>query len=325
MEIACCKNGIWFALAVDSFEGRATNTGLFDAQTHAIKPLGLDFANYVAPLKRDYRDLEAYSLTLAPTWPLFAGDPSLVNLSAVVRNLGIASAGSFQVAAKLGNGTLITNWPVSGLAKRYEPGHTKALSYDWQAVISSNRTVQMIVDEQDQIPEPCGNSNNTRQTQLVALASTDLALSNLTTVPALVPPIPPGTTTTVTLKVALANLGSVGTAAGQISVKFWNGDPAAGGTLIDSRVFTRGNVTLPATATVTWPNRSPGVYDVYVTVDPVPEETNLQNNRQNIRFTVPVGVVYMPFVPNRVMEGRRDARSDFESEQGHADLVVAIW
>ena len=91
----------------------------------------------------------------------------------------------------------------------------------------------------------------------------------------------------------------MGTSAGQISVKFWNGNPATGGTLIDSRVFTRGNVTLPATATVTWPNRRPGVYDVYVTVDPVIEETNLQNNRQNIRFTVPVGVTYLPFVANR--------------------------
>ena len=140
----------------------------------------MDFANFVTPLKQDYRDLEAYTLTLTPSWPLFAGDPSLVNLSAVVRNLGIASAGPFQVAAKLGSGTPITTWPVSGLTKRYEPGHTQALSYSWQAVISGNRTVEMIVDEQDQIPEPCGNSNNTRQTQLVAPASTDLAVSNLT-------------------------------------------------------------------------------------------------------------------------------------------------
>ena len=46
------------------------------------------------------------------------------------------------------------------------------------------------------------------------------------------------------LKVDLANLGSVGTSAGEITVKFWNGDPAAGGTLIGSQVLTRGNVVI---------------------------------------------------------------------------------
>jgi hypothetical protein len=133
----------------------------------------------------------------------------------------------------------------------------------------------------------------------VATPSTDLAVSGLTTAPSRIPPIPPGTTTTVTLKATLANLGSVGTSAGQILVKFWNGDPAAGGTLIGSQTFVRGNVALPATATVSWPNRSPGVYHVFVTVDPVPEETNLQNNRQNVSIMVPAGEAYVPFTPKR--------------------------
>ena len=124
--------------------------------------MGTDFANFVTPLKRDYRDLEAYTLNLTPTWPLFAGDPSLVNVKAVVRNVGNAAVGPFQAAARLGNGTLITTWPVSGLVKRFEPGHAKELSYDWQTVVSSNRTVRLIVDEADQIVEPCANSNNTR-------------------------------------------------------------------------------------------------------------------------------------------------------------------
>ncbi len=289
----------WFAVAVDYFEGRASNSGLYNGQTRAIKPLGMDFANFVTPLKRDYRDLEAYTLSLTPTWPLFAGDPSLVNVKAVVRNVGNAAVGPFQAAARLGNGTLITTWPVSGLAKRFEPGHTKELTYDWQTVVSSNRTVRLIVDEADQIVEPCASSNNTRSVQLVAPASTDLALTNPRTVPGLLPPIPSGTTTTVMLTVDLANLGSVGTSAGEITVKFWNGDPAAGGTLIGSQVMTRGNVALPATASIAWPNRGPGVYDVYVTVDPVPEETNLENNRQQFRFTLPVGVAFLPFAPRR--------------------------
>ena len=112
-------------------------------------------------------------------------------------------------------------------------------------MVASNRTVNLIVDESDQIVEPCGNSNNTRQAQLVAPASTDLALTNPRTVPALLPPIPPGTTATVTLKVDLANLGSVGTSAGEITVKFWNGDPAAGGTLIGSQVLLEATLHCP--------------------------------------------------------------------------------
>ena len=221
------------------------HSGLYDDLTYAIKPLGIDFANFVAPLKQNYRDMEAYSLALTPYWPLFAGDPSVVNVKTVVRNLGNVSTGPFQVAAKLGNGTLITNWTVPDLAKRFEPGHRQELSYNWQTMVTGNRTVQIIVDEPDQIVEPCANSNNTRSAQLVVPGSTDLALSNPTTVPALLPPIQPGATTTVTLKADLANLGSVGTSAAQITVKFWNGDPATGGTLIGSQVLTRGNVSLP--------------------------------------------------------------------------------
>ena len=120
--------------------------------------------------------------------------------------------------------------------------------------------------------------------QLVVPASTDLALSDLTTVPALLPRVLPGTTITVVLKADLKNRGSVGTAAEQITVKFWDGDPTNGGTLIGSQVLTRGNITLPTSVSVAWPNCCPGIYDVFVTVDPVPEDTNPQNNSQQFRF-----------------------------------------
>ena len=112
-------------------------------------------------------------------------------------------------------------------------------------------------------------------------AATDLTLSGLTTVPALLPRVPPGTTITVVLKADVINLGSVGTAAEQITVKFWDGDPTNGGTLIDSQVLTRGNITLPASVSVAWPNRGPGIYDVFVTVDPVPEETTSRTTASN--------------------------------------------
>lgn len=289
----------WFALAVDQFEGRVSNSGLYSVQTRQIKPLGQDFAAYVTTLKQNYRDLEAYALTLTPTWALFSGDRSLIKIQGVVRNVGNSAAGPFQVVSRLGNGTQIAAWNVTGLAQRFEPGHTQELTYDWQEVISSNRTIKLIADEADQIVEPCGSTNNTKQVQLVAPALTDLAVSNLTTVPALVPPIESGTTTTVSLKVNLDNLGSIGTSLPQLSVKFWDGDPAAGGTLIGSQAFNRGGVTLPATATVNWPNVPPGNHTVFATVDAAPEETNLQNNRQTISFFVPVGVAYFPLIRDR--------------------------
>ena len=127
-------------LSLEHSRAAATSSGLYDCQTHAIKPLGMDFANFVAPLKQDYRDLEAYSLELTPFWPLFAGDPSLIKLKAVVRNLGNVSTGPFQAAVRLEDGTLITNWTISNLAKRFEVGHRQELTYDWQTAIAGSRT-----------------------------------------------------------------------------------------------------------------------------------------------------------------------------------------
>ena len=123
------------------------------------------------------------------------------------------------------------------------------------------------------------------------------------------------------LKADLANLGSVGTSAGEITVKFWNGDPAAGGTLIGRQVFTRGNVGLPAVASVAWPNRGPGVYTVYITVNPVSEETNLQNNRQQFRFTLPVGVVFVPFAPRRT----GGTAAEIPTEFSVPDKSMSAW
>ena len=41
------------------------------------------------------------------------------------------------------------------------------------------------------------------------------------------------------------------------------------------------------------------MYNVTVTVDQVSEETNLGNNRQQLRFTLPVGVAFMPLASHR--------------------------
>ncbi|HSN77538.1 MAG TPA: hypothetical protein VL334_20900, partial [Anaerolineae bacterium] len=113
--------------------------------------------------------------------------------------------------------------------------------------------------------------------------------------PATLPSVRPGATMTLTLQVDLLNLGSVGTAASQVQVTFWNGNPSAGGTLIGVETLTPGNVTLPATVTVQWP-RSIGRYEIYAHVEPVPEETNLQNNTQHLSVSLFGSTVRLPGV-----------------------------
>lgn len=283
----------WFALAINDFEGRATNTGLYDSVTHAIKPLGNDFANYVRPRQVNYTDLTLDNATVTPYWPIFAGAPSLLHVESWLRNLGNLASGPFDVTFRAGNGTLLATQPFTGLPKRYDPGFQTIVSYDWQVVMTGPRSVGIIVDESNQVVEPC-QTNNELSIQVTPPQGTDLALSNLRTDPTPLPPIPPGSTATVTLQVDLRNLGSVGTAASQVEVKFWNGDPNAGGTLIGTHTLTPGNVTLPASVALPWSNVGPGRYTIYARVEPAPEETNTQNNTVQTTLLVPGSVVQLP-------------------------------
>ncbi len=135
--------------------------------------------------------------------------------------------------------------------------------------------------------------------QVTPPPSTDLALSNLRTDPATLPTIRPGATMTLTLQVDLLNLGSVGTSASQVQVKFWDGDPSAGGALIGAQTLTPGNVTPPATVSLQWPNRGIGQYEVYARVEPVPEESNVQNNTQHLTVSLSASKIRFPVVMYR--------------------------
>lgn len=283
----------WFALAVNDFEGRVVHTGLYDSVTHAIKPLGNDFANYVQPLEVNYIDLELDNASITPYWPIFAGAPSLLRVQSLLRNRGNLASGPFDVTFRAGNGSLLATEAFTGLPRRYDPGFQTTVSYDWQVVMTGARGVRISADEANQVVEPC-QPNNEIYVQVTPPQSTDLALSNLRTDPDLLPPVPPGSTTTLALKVDLRNLGALGTAASQVQVKFWNGDPSAGGTLIGAQTLTPGNVTLPATVTLQWPDVGPGWYTIYARVDPVPEESDLQNNKQQLTVLVPGSIVQLP-------------------------------
>jgi hypothetical protein len=289
---------LWFALGVESFEGRATNTGLYNADTRIIKPLGIDFSNYVQPLRQDYVDLEVTATTVTPYWPIFAGDLSLLRIDSIVRNRGNLASGPFDVKFRAGSNALLATQSFASLPKRYDPGYRVQVTHDWLVTMPGPRGVRVIADESNLIAEPC-QPNNETYTQVTPPPGTDLALSNLRTDPALLPPVHPTATTTVTLQVDLRNLGAVGTSASQVQVKFWSGNPNAGGTLIGAQTLTPGSVALPATISLQWPDRGPGWYTIYARVEPAPEETNIQNNTQQMTVLVPGSVRQFPLVNMR--------------------------
>ncbi len=175
--------------------------------------------------------------------------------------------------------------------------------------------MRVIADENNQVAEPC-EPNNEAYIQVTPQPHTDLALSNLRTDPATLPNIRPGATTTVTLQVDLLNLGSVGTAASQVQITFWNGDPGAAGTLIGVETLTPGDVTLPATVSLQWPGRSAGQYEVYARVEPAPEETNLQNNLQHLTVSLFSSTVRLPGVM---------VRSRIPSSAGETAAAYPFW
>lgn len=282
----------WFALNIDTFEGRTVHTGLFSPASGQIKQLGRDFIAFVEPLAVDYADLTATSFSLSPTWPLFAGQPSLVAVEAKVNNRGNLPVGPFSVTLVDGN-RVVRTWPVNGLSARYAGNDVANLSYAWRPVVYGDRRVELRVNEDGQVAEPCAD-DNVLSANLEAELFTDLALSNLRTVPRLISPIAHNQSLAVTLQVDVANLGSLGTNDTAIQVDFWHGDPAQGGSLLTSKRLLPGNTSIPVTLSHVWQGLGPGFYDVVVDMHPASEETNLGNNRQELRVVVPAGRQFLP-------------------------------
>lgn len=302
----------WFALAVDDFEGRTTATGLFSEATRTIKPLGTDFGNYVRPLTQNYTDLEVYAGQAIPYWPIFAGQSSLIHVEALLRNRGNVASGPFNVNFRAGNGALLQTQANPGLPKRFDPGYIVPISYDWVVPMTGGRGIKIIADEENVVPEPC-NPNNEHYLSIPFQSGTDLALVNLRTTPAPLPPIRPGTTTTIRLQVDLRNLGGVGTSASQVQVKFWHGNPDAGGQLIGTQTFTPANTTLPVTVTLDWPDRGVGQYEIYARVDTVAGDMNLQNNTQHLTVLQSGTVFSFPITKYRFRESSANAGSYAEN------------
>ncbi|MEA3337833.1 MAG: hypothetical protein U9R25_18225 [Chloroflexota bacterium] len=291
----------WFSLAIEEFDGFINKSGLFDPYTTQIKALGEDFAGYVVPRSNDYVDLAAASLTFTSTWSLFASAPSWVQVEAGAVNKGTIDSGSFYMNLVDGWTTVSSQW-FSGLSARYSGNASGSTNHNWYPVSDGSNVLVLHVDGLGQVDEPC-ESNNYLSVPLDAPPFTDLALSNPRTIPETIPHPGSGQQADVTILADLQNLGGLGTADNQVVIRLWRGDPDAGGVAIDDVVITPSTMTLPTTVQFDWTDVPPAFHDMTIEVIPVPEETNLDNNRVQISFLLSDHAVFIPTMLSGLGDG----------------------
>lgn len=281
---------VWFILALDYFNGSRIHTGLMDPATGALRPLGRDYGNYVAALRTDFRDLRTVLLEATPQWPLFAGQASAVQIHGRVRNVGTLPAGPFAIRLSDDSGA-VQSWQVAGLSGIHGGNDSVELNFLWTPVLAGNRQLALVADSEGHIVEPC-DANNVLQTPVAPPPYTDLALRNTRAAPA----APTSTTTTIRLSTELINLGGQGAQNNQLTVRFWDGAPEAGGVLLHTATVARGQAQQAALVEYAWTSFSPGEHLVVVEATAAAGETALANNRQSVTVIVPTGSQFV-FVP----------------------------
>jgi hypothetical protein len=100
-----------------------------------------------------------------------------------------------------------------------------------------------------------------------------------------------GNATTVNLQATIANSGNTVRSARAIAVRFYNGDPQAGGVAIgDDQIVSLPGCGYSQTVSVTWPNVSAGTYEVFVETDAdgILLESDETNNILSLEVTIPV-------------------------------------
>lgn len=293
----------WFILSSENRYNNGTHTSLMSPVTLQMLPLGQEFGNYVRNLTSSYTDLVVAAFQVAPDWALFAGEQSTLRATGTVRNLGNRAAGSFGVRLA-SDATTVQQWQVPGLSPRHGGNDTFTVDHSWRSVITGQRTLTLIADSAGQVGEPC-DPNNTASLVLTAPPVTDMTVTNLATTPAVIT----GNTTALRLAADVSNLGARGTAAGQVVVRFWDGQPGAGGVLLHSRTIQRGSNANLTTVNYDWQGFSRGRHIVVVEVAPVTEETNLANNRQQLEIFIPHGQNFA-YVPAMVRSHGRAVDQD---------------
>lgn len=101
---------------------------------------------------------------------------------------------------------------------------------------------------------------------------------------------------TLTLQATIANSGN-GAAATTVGVRFYDGDPAAGGQPIGpDQIVALSGCGSDARVSVQWPNVVPGEYTVFVQVDPNRRvvETDDQNNTLSREFKFATDQLFLP-------------------------------
>jgi hypothetical protein len=115
-----------------------------------------------------------------------------------------------------------------------------------------------------------------------------------------------GEPVTVTLRARIANSGNLTEPTGPAAVRFYDGDPQAGGTQIgtDQMVILSG-CGRNEVVSVTWPNVPPGAHEVYVVVDPDGDfgETNETNNVASQTILVATERQFLPLIARPLVIG----------------------
>ncbi len=206
--------------------------------------------------------------------------------------MGDRPTGSFWVRLD-SNSAMLQQWQVPGLSPRHGGNDRVLIDHSWQAQITAPPQLTLQADLAGQVGEPC-DPNNTRTFTFPTIQQPDLAVASL----AMTPAILTGSTTSIQLSATAANFAAHGTSDNQVRVRFWDGEPGAGGTLLHTRVIERGSNANVTTVSYDWHGFAPGPNTVVVEVAPATDETGLANNRQRISFFVPYGqnFIYVPIL-----------------------------
>jgi subtilase family serine protease len=103
----------------------------------------------------------------------------------------------------------------------------------------------------------------------------------------------------LTLSATIANSGNMITETGSVTVRFYDGDPSSGGVQIgaDQTVSLRGCGD-NETVSVTWSDLAPGVYRLFVVVDPEDDivDADPSNNTASRLVIVATDRIYTPLI-----------------------------
>ena len=284
----------WFILSNEERYQAQVHTSLMSPVNLQMLPLGQEFGAYVHHLITNYTDIAVPEFQATAKWALFSNEASALHAAGWIQNLGNQPAGSFRAGLE-SNGASLRQWQIAGLAPRNGGNDRVQVEHSWQAVVTTPQLLSLKADIAGQVVEPC-DSNNSRSFTLVAAQAPDLAATDL----ALTPATPTGSTTSIRLSATVLNLTAAGTADSQVIVRFWDGQPGAGGVLLHTRTIARGSNANITPVFYDWQGFAPGPHTVVVEVAPAADESGLANNRQHISFFVPHGekFTFMPIVLN---------------------------